>query len=53
MGLNKGKRNKDTHVKCRRCGKKAYHARKSVCAACGFGKTAKRDDFNTAKPRKD
>lgn len=52
MGYNKGKRNKKTHGKCRRCGKKAYHLRKEVCASCGFGKTEKRNDFDTVKPRK-
>jgi len=34
-----GKRQKRTHILCRRCGKRAYHMRDSVCAACGFGKT--------------
>ncbi|QKQ98051.1 50S ribosomal protein L37e [Candidatus Nanohaloarchaea archaeon] len=53
MGLNKGKRNKKSHGKCRRCGKKAFHLRKKECAACGFGKTSKRNDFDKAKPRKD
>jgi len=52
MGKNKGINNKKTHGKCRRCGEKAYHLRKKVCAACGFGKTSKREDFNKAKPRK-
>jgi large subunit ribosomal protein L37e len=51
--LNKGKRNKKTHGKCRRCGKKAYHLKKSECASCGFGKTKKRRDFNWSADRKD
>jgi large subunit ribosomal protein L37e len=34
-----GKRQKKTHVLCRRCGKRAYHKRDSVCASCGFGKS--------------
>jgi large subunit ribosomal protein L37e len=53
MGLNKGKRNNKVHGKCRRCGEKSYHLSKKVCASCGFGKTKKRNDFNTAKPRKE
>lgn len=36
-----GKRQKKTHIRCRRCGRHAYHARKAVCASCGFGETAK------------
>ncbi len=34
-----GKRNKKTHIACRRCGKRAYHIRKKVCAACGYGRS--------------
>ncbi|MCJ7456532.1 50S ribosomal protein L37e [Candidatus Bathyarchaeota archaeon] len=30
-----------THIKCRRCGRHAYHIRKKRCAACGFGASAK------------
>jgi large subunit ribosomal protein L37e len=32
-----GRRNKKTHIRCRRCGKHAYHIRKKKCSACGFG----------------
>ncbi|MHA1607711.1 MAG: 50S ribosomal protein L37e [Candidatus Freyarchaeota archaeon] len=32
-----GKKNKKTHIRCRRCGRHAYHVRKKRCAACGFG----------------
>ena len=53
MGLNKGKKNRKTHGKCRRCGKKAFHLSKQECASCGFGKTKKRNDFDKAKPRKE
>lgn len=38
-----------THIKCRRCGKKAFHVKKKVCAACGFGESSKRRDYNWAK----
>nr|WP_319373266.1 50S ribosomal protein L37e [uncultured Methanobacterium sp.] len=34
-----GKRNKKTHIRCRRCGKNSYNARKRYCSACGFGRT--------------
>ena len=40
-----GKKNTTTHVKCRRCGEKAYHVKKKQCASCGFGKTAKRREY--------
>ncbi|ADP77178.1 LSU ribosomal protein L37E [Methanothermus fervidus DSM 2088] len=36
-----GKRNKTLHIRCRRCGRKSYHVKKKVCAACGFGRTRK------------
>lgn len=34
-----GKMNKKTHIRCRRCGRRAYHVRKKRCAACGFGES--------------
>ncbi|MFH1105996.1 MAG: 50S ribosomal protein L37e [Candidatus Aenigmatarchaeota archaeon] len=36
-----GKRNKKTHIACRRCGRHAFHVMKSCCSACGYGRTAK------------
>ena len=42
---SQGKKNKTTHVKCRRCGEKSYHVKKKVCSSCGFGKSAKRRDY--------
>jgi len=27
------------HIRCRRCGRIAFHVQHGVCAACGFGKT--------------
>ena len=36
-----GKKNKKTHIACRRCGKRSYHVRKKYCSACGFGRSAK------------
>ncbi|MFO8132339.1 MAG: 50S ribosomal protein L37e [Thermoplasmatota archaeon] len=38
-----------THIICRRCGKHAYHVRKKVCAACGFGKSSKRRGYSWKK----
>ncbi|HIE18085.1 TPA: 50S ribosomal protein L37e [Candidatus Bathyarchaeota archaeon] len=33
-----GKRmGKTVHIRCRRCGRRAYHVRKKKCAACGYG----------------
>ncbi|MCL2172277.1 MAG: 50S ribosomal protein L37e [Nitrososphaerota archaeon] len=28
------------HIRCRRCGRRAYHVRKKRCGACGYGATA-------------
>ncbi|MFC1691160.1 50S ribosomal protein L37e [Nanoarchaeota archaeon] len=47
-----GKRSgKKTHIRCRRCGKHTYHATKSVCASCGFGKSAKIRKFAWQKKK--
>ena len=47
-----GKKNKKTHIRCRRCGKNTYHIRKKVCASCGFGKSKKirRYSWQNKKP---
>ncbi len=34
-----GKRNKRLHIRCRRCGRNAYHIKHKYCAACGFGRS--------------
>ncbi|MEX2704495.1 MAG: 50S ribosomal protein L37e [Candidatus Freyrarchaeum guaymaensis] len=34
-----GKKNKKTHIRCRRCGRHSYHATKKYCAACGYGRS--------------
>ncbi|MFH0829886.1 MAG: 50S ribosomal protein L37e [Candidatus Aenigmatarchaeota archaeon] len=31
-----GKHNKVSHIRCRRCGRNAYHINKKTCASCGF-----------------
>lgn len=36
-----GKKQKKVHIICRRCGRRSYHVRDSVCSACGFGKSAR------------
>jgi len=35
-----------THIICRRCGRKTYHAAHKYCASCGFGKTRKLRVYN-------
>ena len=47
-----GKRNSKTHIRCRRCGKHAYHATHRICASCGFGRMSRRRGFKWAKLRK-
>jgi large subunit ribosomal protein L37e len=42
---SQGKKNQTTHVKCRRCGNKSYHVKKSVCSSCGFGKSSKQRGY--------
>ena len=42
---SQGKKNTKTHVQCRRCGEASYHKKKGVCSSCGFGKSAKRRDY--------
>ncbi|HIM33786.1 MAG: 50S ribosomal protein L37e [Methanobacteriota archaeon] len=44
-----GKRQKKTHIICRRCGRHAYHVRKKRCAACGFGASARQRSYSWAK----
>ncbi|BDC36377.1 MAG: 50S ribosomal protein L37e [Candidatus Methanoliparum thermophilum] len=47
-----GKRNKTVHIRCRRCGKVAFHKSKRVCAACGFKRGSKRTSYNWRKKSK-
>ena len=46
MGRKSGKKNM---IRCRRCGKSAYHIRKSKCASCGFGASSKMRSYNWNK----
>jgi large subunit ribosomal protein L37e len=36
-----GKRQKRTHVKCRRCGSVSLNIHTKECTSCGFGKTSR------------
>ncbi|MFC1487247.1 50S ribosomal protein L37e [Thermoproteota archaeon] len=37
-----GKRaHKVLHIKCRRCGRRAYNVKSKKCAACAYGKSTK------------
>ena len=36
-----GKKNKITHIRCRRCGRHSFNKCSSECAACGFGQSSK------------
>ncbi|MCW4026089.1 MAG: 50S ribosomal protein L37e [Candidatus Bathyarchaeota archaeon] len=47
-----GKRmGKTVHIRCRRCGRRAYHVREKRCAACGYGESARirRNSWQTKK----
>ena len=44
-----GRRQKTTHIRCRRCGRNAYHKQKGVCASCGYGATAKMRKYGWSK----
>ncbi|MEA1993271.1 MAG: 50S ribosomal protein L37e [Euryarchaeota archaeon] len=37
-----GKRNKKSHIICRRCGSRSFNVKKKYCASCGYGKSSKR-----------
>ncbi|MDH5419623.1 MAG: 50S ribosomal protein L37e [Candidatus Bathyarchaeota archaeon] len=32
---------KTVHIRCRRCGRRAYHVREKRCSACGYGESTK------------
>jgi large subunit ribosomal protein L37e len=44
-----GRRDKKTHIRCRRCGRHSYHVQKKRCAYCGYGATARIRDYTWAK----
>jgi large subunit ribosomal protein L37e len=42
-------RGKTIHIRCRRCGRRAYHIRRKICAACGFGKTSRQNSYSWSR----
>ncbi|HID19895.1 MAG TPA: 50S ribosomal protein L37e [Methanophagales archaeon] len=36
---SQGKRQKRSHIKCRRCGRISFGLHAKYCVACGFGKS--------------
>ncbi|MFW9935525.1 MAG: 50S ribosomal protein L37e [Promethearchaeota archaeon] len=44
-----GKKNKKTHIRCRRCGRRSYHIRKKRCAACGYGVSSRIRKYSWAR----
>ncbi|MBL11737.1 MAG: 50S ribosomal protein L37e [Euryarchaeota archaeon] len=44
-----GKRQKSTHIRCRRCGRHSFHKTKSICSSCGYGQTAKLRKYRWSK----
>jgi large subunit ribosomal protein L37e len=41
-----GKKNKVSHILCRRCGKRSFNKSKGFCSACGFGKSKRMKKFS-------
>ncbi|KAK6188423.1 hypothetical protein SNE40_004600 [Patella caerulea] len=37
-----GRRHIKTHVQCRRCGRRSFHAQKKLCSSCGYPYPRKR-----------
>ncbi|MFB0543392.1 MAG: 50S ribosomal protein L37e [Candidatus Bathyarchaeia archaeon] len=40
---------KKSHMRCRRCGRRAYHIQKKVCAACGFGESKRLNSYSWSR----
>jgi len=40
---------KSVHIRCRRCGRRAYNKQAKFCASCGFGRTKKLRNYTWAK----
>ncbi|MBS3108286.1 50S ribosomal protein L37e [Candidatus Woesearchaeota archaeon] len=38
-------------IRCRRCGKRSYHAKKKKCASCGFGRSKKLRHYSWQKKK--
>ncbi|HDJ21782.1 MAG TPA: 50S ribosomal protein L37e [Candidatus Bathyarchaeota archaeon] len=37
------------HIRCRRCGRRAYHLREKRCAACGYGASPRLRRYSTQR----
>ena len=47
-----GKRKRKVlHIRCRRCGKRAYHVKQKRCAFCGYGQTKRLRRYNWKKQK--
>ncbi|NLX48900.1 MAG: 50S ribosomal protein L37e [Methanospirillum sp.] len=46
-----GKRNKQTHIACRRCGSISFHLRHKVCSHCGFGRSRRMRSYDWTSKR--
>lgn len=44
-----GKRQKRTHVRCRRCGKVSMNIHTKRCTACGFGRSPRMKSYKWEK----
>lgn len=45
-----GQRNKkETHIRCRRCGRKSFNRKKGYCAACGFGRSSRMRKYSWSR----
>lgn len=40
-----GKRQKRSHIRCRRCGKVSLNKHSRVCVSCGFGRTPRMKSY--------
>ncbi len=50
---SKGKHSKGkVHIACRRCGRRSYHASRTICSSCGFGATSTMRSYKWMKPGK-
>jgi len=44
---SKGKKAKGTvHIMCRRCGRRSYHKKTSICSSCGYGKSKRMRSYS-------
>ncbi|MCS3923312.1 50S ribosomal protein L37e [Methanosalsum natronophilum] len=46
---SKGKRQKRTHAKCRRCGSVSRNIHTKICTSCGFGKSSRMRKYSWSK----